>query len=456
MADDMGCGDIGALGNPDVQTPHLDRMAAEGVRLTQHHSGSPMCAPARAAFLTGRYPHRSGAIDVVECKGLDRIALRETTIADLLKARGYATGMVGKWHNGAVDPRYHPNARGFDEFAGFRGGFIDYWDWVLDYNGALHRADGRYLTDVFTEEAVGFIERHRARPFFLCVTYNAPHTPLQAPDEDVRPFLDSGKFNRAVSTIYGMNRRMDKGVGRIVGTLDRLGLSENTLVLFTSDNGPMFVGEGETSTRRFNLGLNGHKELVLEGGIRVPAIVRWPAGLPAGAEVPCLVHFADWLPTLLAAAGGEAHGDLPLDGRDVTAALRGDGPGDAPPRFWQWNRYAPVANCNAAMRDGPWKLHRPAIPEALRKPRVDNERSEQVIYHPEQVRDIWRDPVERDVPEPGPPMLFNLAEDPGEQRDVAGLHPGRAEAMQRELERWWASVLADLAEIADENLAPPT
>lgn len=162
LADDMGYGDIGAFGNPHVHTPHLDALAAQGCRLTQHYSGSPMCAPARAALLTGRYPHRTGAVDVVEGRGLDRIALRERTLADSLKTAGYATGLFGKWHNGAIDPRFHPNRRGFDEFVGFRAGVSDYWDWTIERNGRYLRADGRYLTDVFTEEAVAFIERHRA------------------------------------------------------------------------------------------------------------------------------------------------------------------------------------------------------------------------------------------------------------------------------------------------------
>jgi arylsulfatase A len=193
----MGYGDIGAFGNDAVKTPHLDRLAAEGVRLTQHYSASCVCAPARASLLTGRYPHRTGAIDTLDGRGLDRLALREVTLANALKPAGYATALIGKWHLGALDPRYHPNARGFDEFAGFRGGWSDYYQWRLDYNGVIHQSDGRYLTDVFTEEAVQFIQRHRARPFFLHLTYNAPHFPLQAPDEDVAPFLESGKSTRA-------------------------------------------------------------------------------------------------------------------------------------------------------------------------------------------------------------------------------------------------------------------
>ena len=366
LADDMGYGDIGAYGNDAVQTPALDELASESVLLTQHYSGSAVCAPARAALLTGRYPHRTGAIDTLEGRGLDRLALREVTLADVFKSAGYATGLIGKWHLGALDPRYHPNARGFDEFVGFRGGWSDYWKWRLDYNGSFHKADGRYLTDVFTEEAVQFVERHGREPFFLHVTYNAPHFPLQVPDEDVAPFREIGDFTEGVRLIYGMNRRMDKGVGRILETLERQGLDDNTLVLFTSDNGPQFGGQGDRCTTRYNGHFNGCKGNVYEGGIRVPAILRWPAGLDGGRQVNDLVHFTDWMPTLLTAAGVDVPNDLSLDGQNVLSVLRGESGEVNTRRFWQWNRYTPVAHCNAAMRDGGWKLIRPVIREAMR------------------------------------------------------------------------------------------
>ncbi len=162
LSDDQGYGDLGVYGNPDIDTPHLDEIARLGIRLDQHYSGAPLCAPARAALLTGRYHHRTGALSVEPNRGMDRIALRETTIADLFKAAGYATGMVGKWHNGLFDLRYHPRARGFDEFVGFLNGGMYYWNWILDRGGTPWRSDGRYLTDVFTDEAVAFLRRHRS------------------------------------------------------------------------------------------------------------------------------------------------------------------------------------------------------------------------------------------------------------------------------------------------------
>ena len=449
LVDDMGYGDLGAFGNDAVQTPNLDGLASEGIRLTQHYSGSAMCAPARGALLTGRYPQRVGAIDVVGCRGMDRIALREATLADLMKSAGYTTGMVGKWHNGSIDQRFHPNARGFDEFIGFRGGYMDYWDWVLDYNGTFHRKDGRYLTDLFTDEAVCFIKRHKEEPFFLYVAYNAPHTPLEAPEEDIAPFVETGKFTKAVSTIYGMNRKVDKGVGQIMEELEQHGLAENTLVLFTSDNGPMFTGKGDNDTRRYNGFFNGSKGSVLEGGIRVPAILSWPAGLQEVSQFTDMVHFTDWMPTLLAAAGAQAPQELALDGQNILSVLRGEGGKVNTRRFWQWNRYTPVANCNAAMRDGPWKLYRSPIPEAMRKLRVDNDRTNLIVYSPEKVTDIWRDPVEREFSPPQKAMLFNLDDDPYEQSDLAAANPERVAGMQQELDRWFESVEADRADICD-------
>ena len=188
VADDMGYGDLGLFNDGRSSTPHLNALAEEGVCLTQHYSASPVCAPARAGLLTGRYPHRTGAIDTLHGRGLDRIALSELTVADLFRSTGYRTGLIGKWHNGALDPRYHPNARGFDEFAGFSGGASDYYAYTLDLNGTEVEGDGRYLTDVLTEHALAFLRRHAHKPFFLVVAYNAPHFPMQAPETIVERY----------------------------------------------------------------------------------------------------------------------------------------------------------------------------------------------------------------------------------------------------------------------------
>ena len=288
VADDMGYGDFGIFNDGPAQTPHLDALVHDGVCLSQHYAGSPVCSPSRSALLTGRYPHRTGALVPMEVRGRDRIALDEVTIGDTFKHAGYATGLIGKWHNGAFDDRYHPNARGFDEFVGFRGGWMDYFNWWIERNGRRETADGRYLTDVFTAEAVDFVRRHRQEPFMLCVMYNAPHSPLQAPDEVVQPYLDAG-MSPGVAITYAMNEIMDRGVGQIAQTLDELALRDDTILMFTSDNGPAFnlrpdqVPEGmDTNTLRYNCGFNGQKGSVYEGGIRVPMIMNWPGGLEGG------------------------------------------------------------------------------------------------------------------------------------------------------------------------------
>ena len=304
----MGYGDFGCFNRGLSRTPTLDHLVGEGVCLTQHYSASPVCAPARASLMTGRYPHRTGVIDTLETRGLDRLALREITIAELLKRAGYATGLVGKWHNGAYDARYHPNRRGFDEFAGFSGGWQPYYQWNLDRNGSISRGDGRYLTDVFTAEATEFINRHRHRndPFFLYLAYNAPHFPFEAIEADAAPYKETGKFTLAVSQIYAMIECMDRGVARVLDELERAGIADNTLVMFSSDNGPQFGGKGDLCTDRFNCGFAGAKTLVYEGGIRLPMVLRWPAGLDGRRQVDEMIHFTDWLPTMLALAGVES------------------------------------------------------------------------------------------------------------------------------------------------------
>ena len=460
VADDMGYGDFGRFNDGYVRTPNLDRLIDESLCLSQHYTGSPVCSPSRAALLTGRYPHRTGAITPQEVRGLDRIALGEVTLGDTFKHGGYATGLVGKWHNGALDPRFHPNARGFDEFAGFRGGWADYYRWRLDVNGSFVNSDGRYLTDVLTEEAVGFIRLHAREPFLLNVMYNAPHSPLQAPDELVESYEATG-LSRGVALTYAMIEVMDNGVGRILEELERHGLSDNTIFMFSSDNGPALhlrydqVPEGvSVDTNRYNCGFNGAKGSVLEGGIRVPMILRWPDGLPGGAtEVSDLVHFTDWLPTLAAASGVDRPEGPPLDGNNILPQLRGEAPWEEPRRFWQFNDYLPIGATNAAMRDGEWKLVRPRmeIPyaspedEAAAQSYVDTDI--EYKYHPENVTELMSDPdPARIIPAPLPTELYNIDTDPLEKNNVAADHPERVARMQSELENWFETVDAERAQ----------
>ena len=442
---------------PDAQ---LDRLVAKG-----RASGSttrPRRSALRASrLLTGRYPHRTGAITQHENHGLDRIALREVTIADAFRSAGYATSLVGKWHNGTFDRRFEPNARGFEEFTGFCGGWSDYYRYHLRRNDSVAVSDGQYLTDLLADEAVGFIERSRNRPFFLYLPFSAPHSPFQARDEWIAPYRDRG-LSRIVATTYAMIERMDTGIGRILETLDRTGLASNTIVAFTSDNGPAFFNppymleEGEpTFNVRYNAGLRGSKGWIYEGGIRVPMVVRWPGTIAEGRISDALTHFTDWMPTLLSLAGVPKLDGPALDGQDLAPLLTNRPMAIEPRRFWQWNYYWPDIGTNAAVRDGDWKLVRPLIPgtrffrEELCVSAEDWARTaafiEADIKHkenPAAVTDIV--PVPRLKPQqPEPPELFNLAEDPGEESDLASRHPDRVRRMLGALEEWFERVEAE-------------
>ncbi len=441
IADDMGYGDFGSFNDQISCTPALDALLGESIVLTQHYSAAPVCAPARAALMTGRYALRTGSLDTLEARGLDRLRLDETTMADVLGSAGYATGLVGKWHNGALAEPYHPRARGFQEFVGFQGGWNPYYRYRLDRNGSIEYGDrDRYLTDVFSDAAIDFIERHQREPFFLQLAYNAPHFPLEAPDSIAQKYVEQG-FSLGVSLLYAMIEVMDAGIGRIMEKLDELSIGDNTILIFTSDNGPALGDWNGLSQRRFNYGFNGGKGNTYEGGIRVPLIIRWRHGLAGGRRSGDMAHFTDWFPTLLNMAGLDAPAELALDGFDILPALRGESAGVYPQRFWQWNRYRPVGACNAAMRDGDWKLLRPAILEAMQVSQQDTAHDHAVKYFPELYDDVIAEPEPaRTIPAPPPALLFNIAEDPFEQHDLAATQPQKAAAMEAELERWFIDV----------------
>jgi len=465
VADDMGYGDFGLFNDGPARTPCLDELATQGVCLSQHYAGSPVCSPSRAALLTGRYPHRTGALTPMEVRGMDRIALDEVTIGDVFKQSGYATGLIGKWHNGALDKRYHPNARGFDEFFGFCGGWMDYFDWCVDRNGRRETADGRYLTDVFTDEAVGFVTRHRHDSFLLSVMYNAPHTPLQAPDDVIQPYIDAG-LNTGVAITYAMNEIMDRGIARIVETLDALGLAEDTILMFTSDNGPAFslagrpdqVPEGvSTDLRRYNCGFNGAKGSVYEGGIRVPMIIRWPGGLERCRQVEEMVHGVDWLPTLAALCGIKCLVGRSLDGRNASKVLHGES-NASPARFWQLNQFEPVGWINAAMREGAWKLVRPRVAQRS-KTEVDERFMERYIeldikykYHPDEVTELMSEPAPNLITSPpGEIELYHIENDPLEKINLAISEPERTGRMLGELQAWFEDVEAERQRIQPDG-----
>lgn len=449
LADDMGFGDVACFGNDALRTPSLDRMARRGIALAQHYTASPICAPARAGLLTGRYPHRTGAIDVPSNRGLDRIALDETTLADAFKAGGYRTGMIGKWHNGLHDERYHPRARGFDEFVGFCNGGMDYYNWILDNNGAFIKNDGRYLTDVFTDEALGFIDRHQQAPFLLYLAYNAPHGPLQAPDDRIDYYRKMNRFTEEVCRTYAMIEIMDEGIGRILDKLETLQLMENTLVVFTTDNGPVLL-DGQN---RYNGPFSGMKYQVLEGGIRVPAIVQHPGKIPSCIVSEGYFHFCDWLPTLLSWCQLSHPGRKPLDGKDRSndlmqpqSASAKPAPGDA--AFWQVNRYNPIFHHNGAMRNGNWKLYWPEVEGANFKDRTEDQPSYEFgLTRPQPICDINPQMPARTLGKPLHPKLFNLENDPAENNDLATKEPERLAQMIADYDRWFGEMMEDLQKV---------
>ena len=452
LVDDLGYGDFGCFNSGLSETPFLDQFIGEGICLSQHYTASPVCSPSRASLLTGRYPHRTGAIDTLEWRGLERLDLGETTLAEVLRGAGYRTGLVGKWHLGAFDPRYKPEKRGFDEAVCFRGGMHDYYDWRLESGDRVLRADGRYLTDLWTDEAIQFIERERQRPFFLHLTYNAPHTPLQAPEADLAAFRDRADLTDAVKTLYAMIRNLDCNIGRLLESIDRLNLRDNTLIVFSSDNGPQFGNEAGSALDRFNCQLHGSKGSTYEGGIRVPAIIRWPDGLPRSAPDPdAFFHMCDWFPTILSLIGIDMPEGRKLDGIDQSPVLRGERGSIDPVRCWQWNRYSPRIEYNAAIRDGDWKLVRPYVPEAFAVP--DIEWLDVSMYNPGHFVEngILTGPApEVELPPPPPAELYNIREDPCEEHNLADRNPGRLRRMEIQLDRWFEDVSRDLAQAGRE------
>lgn len=321
LADDAGWGDYSHSGNRMVRTPQIDSIARDGVSFDRFFV-CPLCAPTRAEFLTGRYYLRTGVLGV--STGHERLSLDERTIADAFHAAGYATGAFGKWHNGSQWP-YHPCARGFDEFYGYTAGhWGEYFDPPLERNGRMERAKG-YIVDVCTDEALAFIERNRAKPFFCYVPFTTPHTPWAVPQDYWARFRDKPleqiatrpKQEIADQTrcALAMLENQDRNVGRILKKLEDLKLADNTIVLYFSDNGP--------NSWRWNGGMAGRKGGTDEGGVRSVCFLRWPGRLSKGRTVSQIAGAIDLLPTLTALAGVPCVGSKPLDGRDLSPLLAG-------------------------------------------------------------------------------------------------------------------------------------
>lgn len=312
LTDDQGYGDLSLHGNPHLKTPHIDSLGQSGIRFERFYVNS-FCAPTRAALLTGRYPLRCGVWGVTHNKEAMRPS--EVTLAEALRAGGYRTACVGKWHNGEQFP-YTPPGQGFDHFFGFHNGHVNrYFDATL-LEGSRPRATKGYITDVLTDDAIRFIETNARRPFFCYVSYNAPHSPYQVPDRYYDRFRAKGLSER-VSAFYGMCENIDDNVGRLLKTLKKRQLERNTIVLFLTDNG------GTAGVKIYNAGMRGGKTSVHEGGCRVPLFVRWPAKYTRPRIVKQITSHIDLYPTLLELCGVARPQGPPIDGVSLRPLLEG-------------------------------------------------------------------------------------------------------------------------------------
>ncbi len=406
LADDLGSADIGVYGCKDIPTPHIDSIAKNGIRCTQGYVSGPYCSPTRAGLLTGRYQQRFG--HEFNEGGVNRekfgLPLSETTLAQRLKALGYVTAAIGKWHLG-FSAQFRPMNRGFDEFYGTLANTPFFNPQLVDSKVGPDpkKLDDAsyYTTDAFAERAVDFIKRHKEHAFFLYLPFNACHVPSQATEKYLNRFADIKDKERRYYA--AMMSALDDAVGRVLTTLRENNLEENTLIIFLSDNGGPMTKMGANGS--LNGLRRGQKGDTWEGGVRVPFLIQWKGRLPARKDYPFPVIQLDILPTVLAAASGEIKSDWKLDGVNLLPFLEGKNasrPHDT--LFW---RFGP----QWAIRQGDWKLVQG----------FDYDAKEQGPVHQTKVT---------------PPMLFNLASDPGESKDLSAKEPERMKAMRTAWESW--------------------
>jgi len=395
MTDDQGYGDLGCHGNPVIKTPHLDALYAQSVRLTNFHVG-PTCSPTRAGLMTGHYCNRTGVWHTIMGRSLLRKG--ELTMGDVFSASGYRTGIFGKWHLGDNYP-FRPQDRGFGEVLIHGGGGVgqgpdywgnDYFDGTYFHNGRPEKFRG-YCTDVWFDGAMKFIEANKNRPFFCYLPTNAPHGPYNISEAYMKPYLDKG-LPENQARFYGMITNIDDNMGRLARRLKELDLEENTILIFMTDNG--------TSGNGFNAGMRGKKGSEYDGGHRVPCFVRWPAGsLKSGKDIERLTAHVDLLPTFIDLCGLKQPRGVVFDGDSIARLLTGN--------------------------DGKWPA-RTLVTDSQR------------IEHPEKWRksavmtDRWRLINGKE--------LYDMKADPGQEKDIAGVHPQVVGTLREAYENWWAGV----------------
>jgi arylsulfatase/arylsulfatase A len=437
MTDDQGYGSVGIHGNPKIKTPHMDSIAREGSRF-EYFYVSPVCNPTRAALLTGRYTYRSGMIGA--SYGQQMIHTDEVTIAEPLRAAGYRTAVFGKWHLGDCYPSRAID-QGFETSLVHRGGMVTKafypeptgnFDPLLERNGKMVRQKG-YITDLLTDEAIAFIEAHREEPFFVYLPYNVPHTPLTVPEKYVTPYeqmnLKPSDFpdvgwpveKLTVDTVlrYAMITCADENIGRLLKRLDELGLHENTIVIFLSDNGPEPRPDPQPGNPvpRYNAGMRTHKQRVYEGGIRVPCFVRWPGRIRAGQTIDRIAAHIDILPTILDACGVPLPKRVKIDGLSLLPLLTGQSAG-WPDRtiYIQHHLHSePVPRVGFCARSQDYKL----------------------VRSHELIPGTGEDPIL------APLELYDMRIDPLEMNDIAAEHPDIVKSLLAGYDAWFEDVTND-------------
>jgi len=409
LCDDLGYGDLACYGHPVIKTPNLDRLAREGMRLTDCYAAAPVCSPARAGMLTGRTPYRSGIYDWIPGNSPMHLQSGEVTVATLLKSAGYATCFVGKWHcNGRFNSpdQPQPDDHGFDYWFATQNNARPSHHNPTNFvrNGKAVGPLEVYSSTLIVEEAISWLAaRDRDRPFCLFVWFHSPHEPIATAKEFVNQYPDARPLDRAVH--HGNVTQMDHEVGRLLQTLDDANLRAGTFVLFTSDNGPETLNRYRGANRSYGSPglLRGMKLHMYEGGIRVPGIIRWPGRTRAGQVCPQPVNGTDLLPTLCAISGSPLPSDRPIDGASILPIFEGRPIERKVPLYWQYDRA--ISEPKTAMRQGDWKILANAPPSQFE--------------------------------------LYNLSRDPGETTNLAAKQPQRLQAMAATLSRLYGEIKAE-------------